>query len=94
MSLQLKHVGERVPSQQRRPRFAGALIRIESVRVTLPQAPPCVVSVMVSRPERAAEYNAVCEYVPEEGVMELPSEELSDHEDAPLREIESVALLP
>jgi hypothetical protein len=45
LSLQLKQDGERVPSQQRRPRFAGALIRIDSVRVTLPQAPPCVVSV-------------------------------------------------
>ena len=52
---QLKQVGERVPSQQRRPPAAGgSLTTMISVRVGLPQAPPDVVSVIVSVPARVA----------------------------------------
>jgi hypothetical protein len=57
---QLKQVGERVPSQQRRPVFGGgsvvgaAFTRIVSVLETLPHAPPDAVRVTVSRPVRLA----------------------------------------
>lgn len=51
---QLKQVGERVPSQQRRPRLAGSVMVMLIVRVTLPHAPPEVDRVTVSVPLREA----------------------------------------
>jgi hypothetical protein len=54
LSAQLKHVGENVWSQQRRPRVAGVLMEIVIVFVISPPQPADVRSVTVSRPVRLA----------------------------------------
>lgn len=46
---QLKHVGERVPSQHFRPWFGGSEMKIDSARVTVPQS-PFALNVTVSVP--------------------------------------------
>ena len=60
LSEQLKQLGERVPSQHRRPPLPGGgglslfWMRIVCVAVTLPHAPPEPRSVTVSVPMRVA----------------------------------------
>jgi hypothetical protein len=97
---QLKHVGERVPSQQSKPDGGGggvvvfAVTAIENDRVAGAHPPPLAKSVMLSVPFRDALYCTDRDDVPDDGLIALPRDEVSVHEVAPAMETVSVALLP
>lgn len=90
---QLKQVGDRVPSQHWRPPPLGSVTSIVIVRITEPQ-PPDVRSVTTSVPLLVASYLADPAWVPDDGTIALPREEVSVQELIPLTEIPSVALRP
>ena len=101
MFEQLKHVGERVPSQHCNPDGGGgggvvvcSFTTIENERVADAHPPPLATSVMLSVPFRDALYCTAREDVPDEGLIPLPRSEVRVHEVAPPMETFSVALLP
>jgi len=73
---QLVHVGESVPSQQRKVPDAGAATEMKVVRCREPQ-PPVVAKVIMSEPDRVPVYVTARLVVPAEADKPLPRVEES-----------------